>query len=322
MMATTPLSSSPTVAPWPAPAAAPEQVLRTRFALSPDALWPQLLHSRFIAGYLGAQLPAGSLQAGQQLDGADARNRPLHLRVIDLQEPCSLTLRLQGADGEEVVHLAIEASGSGSRLTLVHEPVLPTRADGGGDVGGDAGGAAADPLSRLLAAPPAAALVAARIGSQPALDLARSYLADSALAMQQLLNTMAPRQGYAKPAADRFSLVEQIWHLADVEQFGWAQRFARVLEESRPQLPGVDGDRLAAERRYQQRPWRAAARRFIAQRRRSLAALQKFDTGTLQRPLLFAGAPGDAGSLLAAMLAHDHEHRVEMAALWIRERST
>ena len=29
-------------------------------------------------------------------------------------------------------------------------------------------------------------------------------------------------------------------------------------------LPGVDGDRLALERRYAQRPWRGAARRFVA----------------------------------------------------------
>lgn len=299
--------------PAPAPTVPPAQLLSTRFALPPEALWPQLQHSRFIAEYLGARLPPAQLQPGQTLAGTDAEGRPLQLSVSDAQPPCSLSLRLRDAAGDRMLHVAIEACGSGSRLTMLHESPLPGAPAGTRDDEADA-------VSRLLAAPPAAVLTAARIGSQPALDLARAYLADSALAMQRLLDAMAPKQGYAKPQADRFSLVEQIWHLADIEEFGWAQRLPRVLAEPRPVLAGVDGDRLALERRYQQRPWRAAARRFIAQRRRSLAALKRFDAATLERPLVFSGEPGDAGSLLAAMLAHDHEHRVEMAGLWLQER--
>lgn len=298
------------------PAAAPVQLLRSRFALPHEALWQQLQHSRFIAGYLGARLADVLLQPGLALEGMDAQGRSLHLSVSDAQPPCSLSLCLRGPEGEHRLHLAIEACGDGSRLTVVHESLHedPSRAGAATDDAPD------DAISRLLATPPAAALTAARIGSQAALELARAYLADSARAMQLLLEAMATQQGYAKPAADRFSLVEQIWHLADVEQFGWARRLPRVLAEVQPELPGVDGDRLALERRYQQQPWRAAARRFIAQRRRSLAALDRFDSTTLERPLMFSGAPGDAGSLLAAMLAHDHEHRVEMAVLWRRER--
>jgi hypothetical protein len=295
--------------------APPAQLLSARFELPPEALWPQLQRSGFIAEYLGACLPPALLRPGQVLEGSDALGRPLQLSVSDAQPPCSLSLVLRDAMGERLLHLAVEASGHGSRLTVVHESPLPGRPS-------EQPGGPVDPIGLLLAAPPAAVLTAARIGSPPALDLARSYLADSAAAMQLLLGAMATRQGYAKPGPDRFSMVEQIWHLADVEEFGWAQRLPRVLAESRPVLPGVDGDRLARERRYQQQPWRAAARRFIAQRRRSLAALRQFDAATLERPLLFAGAPGDAGSLLAAMLAHDHEHRVEMAGLWTQERKT
>lgn len=293
----------------------PAQLLSTRFALLPEALWQRLQHSRFIGEYLGATLPSGLLVAGQGLSGTDAQGRPLHLDVSAAQPPCGLSLRLRGAEGERLLHLAIEACGSGSRLTVVHEGLLPGGSTSPNDESQDA-------ISQLLATQPAAALLATRIGSQAALALAHAYLAGTALAMQLLLDAMSARQGYAKPVADRFSLVEQIWHLADIEEFGWAQRLPRVLLEARPVLPGVDGDRLATERRYQQRPWRAAARRFIAQRRRSLAALKEFDAATLERPLLFSGAPGDGGSLLAAMLAHDHEHRVEMAALWIQERQS
>lgn len=301
--------------PVAAAATLPAQLLSTRFALSPEDLWQRLRHSRFIAEYLGATLPSSLLVAGQGLSGTDAQGRPLQLDVSAAQPPCGLSLRLRGTEGERLLHLAIEALGSGSRLTVVHEALLPVDSARPADEGQDA-------ISRLLATPPAAALLAARIGSQAALALAHAYLADSAQAMQLLLDAMSAKQGYAKPMADRFSLVEQIWHLADIEEFGWAQRLPRVLAETRPVLPGVDGDRLARERCYQQRPWRGAARRFVAQRRRSLAALKEFDAATLERPLLFSGALGDGGSLLAAMLAHDHEHRVEMAALWIRERQS
>ena len=113
-------------------------------------------------------------------------------------------------------------------------------------------------------------------------------------------------------AASRWPL----WHLADVEQQGWAQRFARVLPGQRPVLPGVNGDQLAREGRYQARPWRGAALRFVAQRRLTLAALARCDAEVLSRPVVFGGNLCTAAEMLAAMLAHDHEHRVEMAALW------
>lgn len=285
----------------------PAQVLSTRFAASPELLWARLVHSSFVADYLGAALPPVLLQAGCRIDGVDQQGQALRLTVVEALAPCSLSLRLQGTTGDRALHLSIEANAQGSRLTVLHDDgALPVAAAG-------------DAIGRLLAAPPAAVLMAARIGSQAALDLARDYLAGSAQAMRLLLAAMTPDQGYAQPAPDRFSLAAQVWHLADVEEFGWAQRLPRVLAESTPVLPGVDGDRLAIVRRYQQRPWRAAARRFITQRRRSLAALARFDAATLARPLVFSAQPGDAGTLLAAMLAHDHEHRLEMAALWQQE---
>ncbi|WP_395699544.1 DinB family protein [Aquabacterium sp.] len=293
-------------------ASAPLQLLCSRFDAPPDTVWQRLVAGPFIAEYLGARLPRhdAPLRSGQALQGADAQGRALRLTVTEASAPCSLSLRLEGADGAQALRLCIEPCAQGSRLTVLHEPVEGPDHD---EAGGDA-------IARLLRAPLPAVLAADRIASAEGLQRARAYLADSAAAVAQLLAAMAPRQGYRKPAADRFSLVEQLWHLADVEEFGWARRWPRVLQEERPRLPGVDGDRLARERRYQQRPWRAAARRFIAQRRRSLAALARLDAAMLERRLLFSGRAADAGTLLAAMLAHDHEHRLEMAALWTAER--
>ena len=77
-----------------------------------------------------------------------------------------------------------------------------------------------------------------------------------------------------------------------------------------------DGDRLAQESRYLEKPWRAAARRFVAERRKTLALLAQFDDTVLRRPVVFAGARTRAGGVLAACVAHDLDHRPAMAERW------
>ncbi|MBI5256960.1 MAG: DinB family protein [Burkholderiales bacterium] len=296
------------------PLSAPRAVLSARLPAPPPQAWALVARSGFVAHYLGATLPPAELAAGCRLAGQDSAGAALQLTVTEAEPPCSLALRLRGAQGAQVLRLSLQACASGSRLTVLHEADAEASSPA---TGGEA--AAGDPVARLLAAAPAAALTAPRIGTAQALDLACRYLADSAQAVRLLLAAMGPRQGYRKPASGTFSLVEHLWHLADVEQLGWSRRWPRVLAEAAPRLPGVDGDRLAILHRYQQRPWRAAARRFIAQRQRSLKALARLDEAALARPLWFGGRRVDAGTLLAAMLAHDHEHRTEMAARWHEE---
>lgn len=298
----------------PSHGVAPSALRASRLGAPPAAAWPLVNHSRFIADYLGAELPDEALQAGRRLQGRDRAGASLTLTVTDAQPPCSLSLRLQSGGRSERLHLSLAACDGGCRLTVLHEPLL--------EPAGSAGAGPDDAVAALLAAPLPALLRAPAVGDAAALAAARRYLEDSAQAVRALLQAMAPRAGYHKPAPDRFSLVEHLWHLADVEQFGWAQRLPRVLAEHEPVLAGVDGDRLALERRYQQRPWRGAARRFVAQRQRSLRALARFDGAALQRPVQFGGRALSAGELLAAMLAHDHEHRQEMAALWPTQGAT
>jgi DNA-binding transcriptional ArsR family regulator len=185
-------------------------------------------------------------------------------------------------------------------------------------------------LSKALeptAVPRAVGGLAAQLGAAPALDgtavrsaaqlaAARAYLEGSAGAVRAILDALPADAGYEKPEGGGFSLAEHLQHLADIETLGWRVRFERLLAEPKPRLPGVDGDRLAIERRYAERPWRGAARRFVAERLRTLRALARFDEAGLATPALFAGRKASAGDVLAAMVAHDHEHRTEMAALW------
>ena len=105
-----------------------------------------------------------------------------------------------------------------------------------------------------------------RACSLPALAAAWACLAATATLVAALRSKMPPHQAYALPADGRFSLAQRVWRLTEAEQFGWARRFDRLLAAHNPQLPGVDGDRLAIERRHQQPRWQPAAARFARQR--------------------------------------------------------
>src|SRR5205085_8622864 len=47
-----------------------------------------------------------------------------------------------------------------------------------------------------------------------------------------------------------FALVEQVWHLADLEREGFGERIRRLIAEEDPFLPDFDGERIARERQY------------------------------------------------------------------------
>jgi len=222
-------------------------------------------------------------------------------------------LPLQALPARWITATAHEADGALQALHTALQPVAKSapRAKGG-----------TDPVVATLVAPPGPLLAGSRIESVAGLAQARAWLPGTAEAVRLILGTDPAATAYALPPAGGFSLAQHVWHLADVEELGWAVRFERLLAESRPRLAGVDGDRLAREHRYQERPWRGAARRFIAQRRRTLRALARYDAAALARPALFGGRRSSAGDVLAAMVAHDLEHRVAMAALWSARKGT
>ena len=294
----------------------PTAVRRSRLAAAPALAWPHVAHSRFIGAYLGAQWPDAMLDHGTTLlHGCDRDGHALTLQVAAADPPAGLSLILRGSTGTQALHLALADCEGGSRLTITHEPVAdddaPLRLDTDTSTS-----TSPDTPAALLAAPLPAVLRVAAVADAAALAAAQAYLAGTARAVDALRRAMAPAQGYDLPVGGGFSLAAHVWHLADLEAFGWSQRLTRVLADHEPVLDGVDGDRLAVERRYQQRPWRGAARRFVRLRRASLQALARFDAAVLARPLQFSGTRISAGGLLAAMLAHDHEHRLAMAALW------
>jgi hypothetical protein len=119
-----------------------------------------------------------------------------------------------------------------------------------------------------------------------------------------------------RPAAGGFSLVENVWHLADLEREAYGSRIARLLEEPEPALPNFDGDRVARERDYQKRSLAEGLAAFARARRRNLDRLRALPAGAWRR----AGAQESVGRVTLAdvprmMAEHDRSHGEDIRAL-------
>jgi hypothetical protein len=145
-------------------------------------------------------------------------------------------------------------------------------------------------------------------------------LLDSLEAMPQDLRSAAVRltaEGASTPPPDGgFSLVEQAWHLADLEREGYGERIRRLLADDDPDLPDFDGARVAAERNYRAKSLDGGIAAFLAARTANLALLRSVEGAAWDR----AGRQEDVGRVTLRdiprmMREHDDSHRAEIAAL-------
>jgi hypothetical protein len=118
------------------------------------------------------------------------------------------------------------------------------------------------------------------------------------------------------PADGGFSLVEQAWHLADLEREGYGARIRRLLAAEDPDLPDFDGARVAAERNYRARSLAEGIASFRDARRANLALLGSVPPAAWGR----AGRQEGVGRVTLRdvprmMREHDDSHRAEIAAL-------
>jgi len=113
-----------------------------------------------------------------------------------------------------------------------------------------------------------------------------------------------------------FSLLEQAWHLADLEEEAYAVRIARLLTEESPSFEDFAGGVTAIERRYFEQELPPALNRYRSTReanRSRLAAVQPGDWsrhGTMEWTgrITLADVAG-------SMLQHDVAHANEVATV-------
>jgi len=127
----------------------------------------------------------------------------------------------------------------------------------------------------------------------------------------------APANKLRQRAADgTFALVEQAWHLADLEAEGYGARIEKMLGEDNPTLPDFKGDVIAEERRYLELELEPALRKFEEARARNVALVESLTDEQLQR----SGEQEGVGRVTIArvvemMAEHDAGHAHEVRAL-------
>lgn len=119
-----------------------------------------------------------------------------------------------------------------------------------------------------------------------------------------------------RPPSGDFALVEQIWHLADLERDAYAERLRRLVAEATPALPDFDGARVARERRYLELDPREGLCRFAETRAANLVLLSALTAADLGRTGVQEGVGAvSLGDVPRMMLAHDRGHLHEIADL-------
>src|SRR5262249_23630524 len=119
-----------------------------------------------------------------------------------------------------------------------------------------------------------------------------------------------------KPSAETFSIRENVHHLRDIEVEGFSLRLRRLLSEERPRLEGIDGDRLALERRYNERPHAQALEEFARARRESVALLERLAPREWHRAgELATVGPVSIERLVEMCTDHDRDHLGQVEAI-------
>lgn len=136
--------------------------------------------------------------------------------------------------------------------------------------------------------------------------------------VKKLLDGVSDDVIRARPSDEpgAFSLLEQVWHLRDIEIGGYALRFRAVAEREHPFLPDIDGTRMATEREYASRPLRLGLDELARARARNVEYLRALPIEAFARTGELEGSGCvTLARLVANWRAHDEVHVEELDAL-------
>ncbi len=132
----------------------------------------------------------------------------------------------------------------------------------------------------------------------------------------EIVASIAPTQWKIRAKDGNFSLQEHACHLRDIEIEAYRVRLERMLAETTPTLPDVDGAKLARERDYHRQDLARAQAVFTAVRADMVQRLAGLSPGQRRRTGMMEGV-GEITieGLVAKMLEHDAEHLSDLAQL-------
>lgn len=136
-------------------------------------------------------------------------------------------------------------------------------------------------------------------------------LADDAATVARIVR-MTDAPALRAKRFDQWTALEVLGHVADMAEL-FAERVRRIVSEDRPHLPSVDQDKIAAERRNNERDPMEFDRRIRAAHAELVRLLQ--DPAHRSR-LGVHEEQGevDAGHLAAYQARHAHEHVSDLAS--------
>ncbi|HTE42336.1 MAG TPA: DinB family protein [Steroidobacteraceae bacterium] len=109
--------------------------------------------------------------------------------------------------------------------------------------------------------------------------------------------------------SEPFTAIEQLCHVRDIEIDGYQVRIQRVLNETNPFLPGIDGHKLATERAYATADADTVLNEIHVARRKTIAVLAGLSTEDFNRPANFQDyGPVRLRSLIHYLCSHDQQH--------------
>lgn len=143
--------------------------------------------------------------------------------------------------------------------------------------------------------------------------------------LNALVAGLTPEQTRWRPAADKWSILEVICHLADEEREDFRARLDLSLHKPGASWPGIDPEAWIKGRNYQEREFEAALEDLMREREKSLVWLRSLDEprwqNSYEHPAL---GTLHAGDILASWVAHDLLHVRQITGLqfeYIRARA-
>jgi DinB family protein len=136
-------------------------------------------------------------------------------------------------------------------------------------------------------------------------------LADDAATLARIVRTTSAAELRARKFGD-WTAVEVIGHVADMADV-FAERVRRIATEHRPRLPSVDQDKVAAERRNNERdPMELAKRVQVAHG--EIVRLLMDEKNRSRTGMHDEMGEVDAAHIAGYQARHAHEHVGELAA--------
>lgn len=107
---------------------------------------------------------------------------------------------------------------------------------------------------------------------------------------------------------ERLTAIETICHVLDVEREGYQARFERILSESTPALPDLQGERMAVERNYAGYDSDEVFIELARARLDTVDTINRFTQDELNRSAVFENRLTTLAGLVHLLSSHDFQH--------------